>query len=169
MPVKEAKSLIDAWYMENFEYKIWKAETIAFANKYGYVTNPFGRRRWIRGCGSSDNYTRVHAENQAVNTPIQGGAADVCAEGFYRALMFLRERKLQTRASLQIHDAVLFDIPNDEELAIVQKNIPGLMEIEYDWMRGIPLCVDTKVGKTWGDLEESGVGVSAAISDTDGA
>jgi uracil-DNA glycosylase family 4 len=155
IPLADAWALVNGWHQENFEYKIWLAETIAFAQKHGYVSNPFGRRRWINGINSQDNKTRNHAENQAGNTPIQGGAADICAEGFWNSLRFLRENKLRSVAFCQVHDSILFDVPNEDELEILIHEVPRLMAIEYAWMAGIPLAVDVEVGKSWGELEEA--------------
>jgi len=154
IPVDEATALVKSWHQENFEYGIWRAETIAFAKRYGYVTNPFGRRRWIRGINSLDSATCNHADNQAGNTPIQGGAADICADGFINAHNFLREEGLRTVIFCQIHDSILLDVPDEDELEVVVREIPRLMENTYIWMGGIPLKVDVEVGKTWGELEE---------------
>jgi len=147
MSREEAKAFIDA-YLERFaKVHAFMRGTIEQASEQGYVTTLFGRRRQIPELRARNWQVRTLGERLAVNTVIQGTAADVLKLAMIGAHRALREAGLATRQILTIHDELLFEGPPgemDEVRAIVQR------EMLAPWGdRTPPLAVDAGLGQTW--------------------
>ena len=112
----------------------------------GYVTTPFGRRCWIPGIAEKNAARRAFAERQAINAPLQGGAADVIKRAMVRLPRALAEAGLSARLLLQVHDELLFEVPEaeaDETAALVKRVMEGAARLR------VPLVVETGVGPNW--------------------
>jgi DNA polymerase-1 len=142
----EAKEFIDA-YLERFpRVAAFIAETIERAREEGHVTTLWGRRRQIPELRARNYQTRTLGERLAVNTVIQGTAADIIKLAMVRCHAALAESTLQTRLLLTIHDELLFEGPPDEADAareLIEREMCGV------WEREPPLAVDVGVGRTW--------------------
>jgi DNA polymerase-1 len=146
IPREEAKEFIDA-YLERFpRVAAFIAQTIESAREDGYVTTLWGRRRQIPELRARNYQTRTLGERLAVNTVIQGTAADIIKLAMVRAHAALAESALQTRLLLTIHDELLFEAPPaevDEALPLIEREMCGV------WEREPPLAVDVGIGRTW--------------------
>ena len=146
IPQEEAQEFIDT-YLERFPaVRAYIAATIAEATTEGYVSTLFGRRRQIPELKARNRQVRSLGERLAVNTPIQGSAADIIKVAMVRAHYALRDAGLKTRLILQIHDELLFEAPLDEVDAareIVIREMEGAFPLDP------PLAVDVGVGPNW--------------------
>jgi DNA polymerase I len=146
IPREEAQEFIDR-YLEGFPaVRAFIAATIEQATSEGYVTTLLGRRRQIPELRARNVQVRQLGERLAVNTVIQGTAADVIKVAMVRAVAALRDAGLATRLILQIHDELLFEGPAEEaERAkeIVCREMVGALELDP------PLVVDAGVGPNW--------------------
>jgi DNA polymerase I len=146
IPQDEAQEFIDR-YLERFPaVRAYIDHTIAFATTEGYVTTLFGRRRQIPELKARQRQVRSLGERLAVNTPIQGSAADIIKVAMVRAHDALRDASLKTRLILQIHDELLFEAPVEE---VEQASAIVVREMERAFPLDPPLAVDVGVGKNW--------------------
>ena len=120
--------------------------TIERATEEGYVTTLLGRRRRIPELRSRKWGTRSLGERLAVNTPIQGSAADIIKVAMVRCREALRDAGLSTRLVLQIHDELLFEAP-DSEVDAASEIVVREMADAYDL--DPPLAVDVGSGENW--------------------
>ncbi|WP_130616634.1 DNA polymerase I [Cohnella abietis] len=116
------------------------------AKKDGYVTTLLERRRYLPEIRHSNFNLRSFAERTAMNTPIQGTAADIIKLAMMRMDEALRERGLQSRMLLQVHDELVFEVP-EEELEIMKKLVPEVMKNAL--VLDVPLLADVSVGNNW--------------------
>ncbi|HMH47665.1 MAG TPA: DNA polymerase I [Solirubrobacteraceae bacterium] len=146
IPREEAKTFIDA-YLERFpRVAAFIAETIERAKQEGYVKTLWGRRRQIPELQARNYQVRTLGERLAVNTVIQGTAADIIKLAMVRCHEALAQSELQTRLLLTIHDELLFEGPPSEEGAareLIEREMCGV------WDRDPPLAVDIGVGQNW--------------------
>ena len=142
----EGKSVIEAYFGRFPEIRRYISETVDFARQYGYVKTLSGRRRYIRDINSGNVNVRGFAERTAINTPIQGTAADLIKIAMIRIFDHLRREGLRTRMVLQVHDELLFEVPSNE-LEVIPDVIMELMENAMDI--GVPLQVETGLGDNW--------------------
>ena len=146
IPREEAKEFIDA-YLERFpRVAAFMAETIERAKEQSYVTTLWGRRRQIPELQARNYQVRMLGERLAVNTVIQGTAADIIKLAMVRTHAALAGAGLQTRLLLTIHDELLFEAPpaeQDAASALIEREMCGVWE--YD----PPLDVDVGVGQNW--------------------
>jgi len=146
IPRRQATDLIEAYFAQYPGVKEYMENTIAFARKYGYVRTELGRRRFLRDINSRNATSRQAAERNAINTPVQGTAADLIKLAMVRIHHELLEKKMQARMVLQVHDELLFDVPRAEEIAvreIVRRCMIGAMDL------GVPLEVEIGSGPDW--------------------
>ncbi len=146
----EAKAFIDA-YLERFDkVHAFMRETIEKATEEGFVTTLFGRRRQIPELRARNYQVRMLGERLAVNTIIQGTAADVMKLAMIGAHDALRNEGLATRLILTIHDELLFEGPEDE---MDRVRVLAEREMTAPWPHLPPLAVDVGVGRTWMDAK----------------
>jgi DNA polymerase I len=146
IPHEEASEYIERYLARFPAVRAYIGRTIAEASEAGYVKTLFGRRRDIPELRSRKYQTRSLGERLAVNTPIQGTAADIIKIAMVRCDSVLRERGMRTRLVLTIHDELLFEGPEaelDEASALVKR------EMEGAWVLDPPLKVDVGVGANW--------------------
>ena len=112
----------------------------------GYVVSPFGRRCWVPGIADKNGARRAYAERQAINAPLQGGAADIIKRAMVKLPAALRAEGLASRLLLQVHDELLFEAPEHEaeKLAAVVRRV-----MESAAVLSVPLVVETGAGRTW--------------------
>lgn len=120
------------------------------AKQKGYVTTLLKRRRYIPDITSRNFNVKSFAERTAMNTPIQGSAADIIKKAMIDMARKLKEENLQTNLLLQVHDELIFEAPK-EEIAILEKIVPEVMEnaLQLD----VPLKVDFASGPSWYDAK----------------
>jgi DNA polymerase-1 len=118
------------------------------ARIHGYVTTPFGRRCTIPGIADRNMQRRAGAERQAINAPLQGGAADVMKRAMVRLPAALAAAGLRSRLLLTVHDELLFEAPEDEAetLAALAKRV-----MEGAASLSVPLTVETGIGRSWAE------------------
>jgi DNA polymerase-1 len=146
IPREEAKEFIDAYLQRFPRVAAFIAETIEQAKQQSYVTTLWGRRRQIPELQARNYQVRTLGERLAVNTVIQGTAADIIKLAMVRTHHALAGSGLQTRLLLTIHDELLFEAPPSEQDAareLVEREMCGV------WDRDPPLAVEAGVGRTW--------------------
>lgn len=146
IPRSEAKELIDNYFEKYPGVRTYIDKTIEFAKEHGYVATQTGRRRYIRDINSKNFTIRSAAERLAMNSPIQGTAADMLKLAMIRVHEALRKENAQTKMLLTVHDEIVFDLHKSEE----EKMVP----IIVDAMRNalpmkVPIVVETGTGKNW--------------------
>ncbi len=143
---REAADLITAYFEHYPTIKKFMETSIAKARECGYAVTMLGRRRVLRDINSRNVTVRQSAERDAINTPVQGTAADLIKLAMVKVDRALKVAGLKTKMILQIHDELLFDVPLEEVekvKEIVKREMEGAMDI------GIPLEVGIGVGKNW--------------------
>ncbi len=147
---KEAAQFIRAYFEKYSGVRDFRDRTLDQARRDMKVTTLFGRVRPIPDIHSKNFNLRGFAERTAVNTPLQGTAADLIKLAMIRIDEVLRERKLRSRMLLQVHDELVFEVPEDE-VEYMKALVADRME-NVQTLR-VPLKVDVGVGKNWRDLE----------------
>jgi DNA polymerase-1 len=143
----EAKIYIDAYFQRYPEIREYMENTKEQARIDGYVLTPFGRKCWVPRIKDKMHGLRAYAERQAINAPLQGGAADVIKRAMIKLPTALRTAKLSARLILQVHDELLFEAPEDEAAAtaeIAQVTMQNAVSLS------VPLTVETGIGSNWG-------------------
>jgi DNA polymerase I len=142
----EARGYIDRYFERYPGIRAYMERTKEEARIKGYVVSPFGRRCWVPGIADKNGARRAYAERQAINAPLQGGAADIIKRAMVRLPAALRAEGLRSRLVLQVHDELLFEAPEDEAetLAGVARRV-----MESAAVLSVPLVVETGVGRTW--------------------
>ncbi|WP_411503709.1 DNA polymerase I [Brevibacillus centrosporus] len=143
---KEAGDFIERYFSVFSGVKLWMEEIVKQAKQDGFVTTLLNRRRYLPDIRSSNFNLRSFAERTAMNTPIQGTAADVIKLAMIRMQDSLQEKGLKSRMLLQVHDELVFEVPQDE-LEMMKQLVPEVMEsaLKLD----VPLKVDVSFGHTW--------------------
>jgi DNA polymerase-1 len=144
----EARGYIDAYFARYPAIRTYMERTKVEARSCGYVTSAFGRRCWIPGIADKNPARRAYGERQAINAPLQGGAADIIKRAMVRLPAALRAAGLTARLVLQVHDELLFEAPEAEvaKLSALAKQV-----MEDAATLSVPLVVETGSGRTWAD------------------
>lgn len=144
----EARSYIDAYFQRYPAIRGYMERTRDAARANGYVLTPFGRRCWIAGIADKNPARRGYGERQAINAPLQGGAADIIKRAMVKLPAALRASGLQARMLLQVHDELVFEAPaaQAEALAALAKSV-----METAATLSVPLVVETGIGKNWAE------------------
>jgi DNA polymerase-1 len=143
----EAKELIDTYFQQYNGLKRYMDDTVESAREHGYVKTLLGRRRYLRDIDSRNSLARSNAERVAINTPIQGTAADLIKVAMINIHRALLDKKLDTKMILQVHDELVFDVPTGE-LETVKPIIHELMTTAIPNLK-VPILVEMGVGKNW--------------------
>ncbi|MDJ0387785.1 DNA polymerase I [Roseomonas sp. E05] len=148
IPPAEARSIIDAYFSQYpgilEEMERLKSE----AREKGYVLTPFGRKLWIDGIQAKEQARRGNAERAAINAPFQGGAAEIIKRAMVRMPRALKAAGLKARMLLQVHDELLFEVPEGEVEATaecVRAVMEGVAELR------VPLKAEIGHGANWGE------------------
>jgi DNA polymerase-1 len=144
----EAGSYIAAYFMRYPGIRAYMERTKEEARIHGYVTTPFGRRCYIPGIADKNMARRAGAERQAINAPLQGGAADIIKRAMVRLPAALQATGVSGRLLLQVHDELLFEAPEAEAetLASLARTV-----MEGAANLSVPLTVETGIGHSWAD------------------
>ncbi len=143
----EAKELIDTYFQQYNGLKRYMDDTVESAREHGYVKTLLGRRRYLRDIDSRNSLARSNAERVAINTPIQGTAADLIKVAMINIHQALLDKKLDTKMILQVHDELVFDVPTGE-LETVKPIIHELMTTAIPNLK-VPILVEMGVGRNW--------------------
>lgn len=148
---KQAHEFIQNYFKEFPGVKEYVDGIVKKAREQGYVETITHRRRYLPDIHAKSFSRRAFAERTAMNTPIQGSAADIIKIAMIRMANVLKEKHLQAKMLLQIHDELVFEAP-DEEIPVLEQLVPTVMDssVKLD----VPLKVESKVGDTWYDLKE---------------
>lgn len=144
--VEEAQQFITSYFVQYPGVNAFMAGTIADAHKNGYVTTMFNRRRYLPDIHSDNQRVREGAERVAINTPIQGSAADLIKIAMINLQRRLRKENLQARMILQVHDELVFEAPEEEIAklrALVLEEMSGAVHLD------VPIKVEAGVGENW--------------------
>ncbi|NPA94489.1 MAG: DNA polymerase I [Thermodesulfobacteria bacterium] len=147
---KEAKEFIDAYFQRHPGVKRYMEETIARCRESGYVETILGRRRYIKDIRAKSRNIRQFAERTAINTPIQGSAADIIKLAMLRVHERFEENTTNAKLLLQVHDELVVECPEEvaprvaQELREIMENVVELR---------VPLKVSVGMGKNWNELK----------------
>jgi DNA polymerase-1 len=148
IPRKEAGDIIDNYFLQYPTIKTYMDESINRAREFGYVETILGRRRYLRDINSANATVRGFAERNAINAPIQGSAADLIKVAMIDIDAAFTKENLRTKMTLQVHDELVFDVPNDElEMVkpIIKEKMEGAIKLK------VPVDVEMGTGKNWLD------------------
>ncbi|MGH7262820.1 MAG: DNA polymerase, partial [Candidatus Rokuibacteriota bacterium] len=129
--------------------KAYLDATLAEGREKGYVTTLLGRRRYLPELKATNPNARGMAERMAMNAPVQGSAADLIKIAMVRMAAALETKKLKSRMLLQVHDELLFEVP-EEEISALESLAREIMEAAM--ALAVPLRVDIKTGLTWAEV-----------------
>jgi DNA polymerase-1 len=149
IPQNEARAYIDRYFDRYRGVKTFIEETLAQVRKDGSVRTLFGRMRPIPDMESRNPNQRGFAERTAINTPLQGTAADLIKLAMIAIDRQLTERNLKTRMILQVHDELIFEVPLQEKSEVetlVREQMEGVVQLK------VPLVADVGFGPNWRDL-----------------
>jgi DNA polymerase-1 len=146
----EAKQFIDNYFEKYAGVRRYLDDSLEEARRTMKVKTLFGRIRPMPDINSKNSLQRGFAERTAVNTPLQGTAADLIKIAMIRIDHAIRERDLKSRMTLQVHDELVFEVP-EAEVDIMRSLIREYMEKVHDLE--VPLLVEIGVGSNWRDLE----------------
>ena len=148
IPVDEAKAYIDNYFVHYKGVKEFINKTISEAKEKGYVTTMLNRKRYIPELVSANGATRNFGERMAVNTPIQGSAADLIKMAMINIDKRLDKERLKSMMILQVHDELVFETP-ESELEIIKELVKK--EMENVMPMSVPIKVDIGTGKNWSE------------------
>jgi len=146
----QAHDYIEKYFLRYPEVQKYQKQTIILAKENGYVTTLFGRRRYLPDINNPNYNIRSFAERTAINTPIQGTAADIIKIAMLNIDKELESLGLQSKMILQVHDELIFDMV-EEERAILPQLVKRLMESAI--ALSVPLIVDMKMGADWYNMQ----------------
>ncbi len=146
IPRAEAREIIDAYFAQFPRLKAYQQENIAFAREHGYVSTVLGRKRYLADINSAKAVVRGFAERNAINAPIQGSAADIIKIAMINIQREIKSRHLKSRMIMQVHDELVFDMWQEEEVLLrqlINEKMTGAVSLR------IPLVVDINTGANW--------------------
>ncbi len=147
---KQAKEFIAEYFTQYPQVKDYMDKAVQVARDKGYAETIMHRRRYLPDIHSKNHNVRAFAERTAINSPIQGSAADIIKIAMINMQKKLDELHLKTKMVIQVHDELIFDVPKDE-LETVKKIVPEVMQsaVKLD----VPLVADTGWGHNWYDAK----------------
>lgn len=144
----EAKEIIDNYKNEFTGIQKYMDDTINFAREHGYVQTLMGRKRWLRDITSANHTVRSFAERNAINSPIQGSAADMIKLAMIKINDKLKSSRLQSKMILQVHDELVFDVVK-EEADEMKALILDCMQSAMMLPNGVPVVAEVGMGVNW--------------------
>jgi DNA polymerase-1 len=148
IPPGEGRSIIDAYFAQYPGIRQEMERLKEEARIHGFVRTPFGRKLWIPDIATRDPVRRAGAERAAINAPFQGGAAEIIKRAMVRLPRALRDAGLKARMLLQVHDELVFEVPEAEveaTSAIVRQIMESVATLR------VPLSVDIGQGHSWAE------------------
>lgn len=146
--LEQSKEFIETYFKRYAGIRKYMDETIAFAREKGYVTTMFGRRRLIPQINDKNYVVRQNAERVAINTPLQGTAAEIIKIAMIK--IYKKMADMKSKMVLQVHDELIFDTHKDE-LEALQPLVKA--EMEKAVKLKVPVVVDTGFGNNWLDAK----------------
>ena len=146
IPVKEAKAYIESYFEKYADVKKYLDKTVADAKEKGFVTTLFGRRRYIPEINASNFMQRSFGERVAMNTPIQGTAADIIKIAMVNVHRELKKNGLKAKLILQVHDELIIESPKSEAAKaqeILEKCMTDAAKLS------VPLLAEASTGENW--------------------
>ena len=146
----DAKELMQNYFAAFPGIKEYMSDAIESARKKGYAENLFGRRRTIGDMNNPNRFVREGAERLAINTPVQGTAADLIKKAMILIQESIRTKKLKSRMVLQIHDELLFEVEPGEEKVLedmARKEMESVVKLK------VPLKASGAFGKNWNECK----------------
>jgi DNA polymerase-1 len=150
IPLAEAADYIKRYFERLPGVRSFVEQTLKSARECGYVTTMYGRRRYLPELNGPDGGARAQAERIAVNTPIQGSAADLIKLAMVRLHATLVSRRLSAKIVLQVHDELLLEVQNSSLEAVreaLSREMEGVASLR------VPLRIELKIGPNWGELQ----------------
>ena len=147
---KEAKEYITNYFTRFSKVKGYLDSLKEECEKHGYTQTLYGRKRYIKDINSTNRQMKSMAERMAINTPIQGTAADIIKMAMLKIDKELKAKKLKSKMLLQVHDELIFDVPKEEvdELKnLIKKEMENVASLD------VPLKVDIGSAENWYDLK----------------
>ncbi|MBY0332941.1 MAG: DNA polymerase I, partial [Acetobacteraceae bacterium] len=148
IPPGEARGIIDAYFTQYPGIRDSMERVKEEARTHGFVRTAFGRKIWVPDIAAKDAVRRAGAERAAINAPFQGGAAEVIKRAMVRVPLALRDAGLAGRMLLQVHDELVFEVPEAEAEAtgaVVRRIMEGVATLR------VPLAVEIGTGRSWAD------------------
>lgn len=149
IPLRQAQQYIEQYFARYSGVRAFMEGVVHTARETGFVTTLLGRRRSMPELGSQDRGVAQAAERTAANTPLQGSAADIIKLAMVAIDRRIRRQELAAAMLLQVHDELLFEVPEDEVdvvSALVREEMEGAYTLD------VPLRVDVRQGKNWADV-----------------
>ena len=146
----EAKEIIDNYKKQFPGIQKYMDDTINFAREHGYVQTLMGRKRWLRDINSSNFTVRGFAERNAINSPIQGTAADMIKLAMIKVHASYEKEGFKSRMILQVHDELVFDATKDE-VKELKPLIVECMQAAMPLPNKVPVIAECGEGKNWLD------------------
>ncbi len=147
---KEAAEFIERYFKSYPKVKQYMDDIVSEAREKGYVSTLLHRRRYLPEITSRNFNLRSFAERTAMNTPIQGTAADIIKKAMVEMATELEQQNLSSRMLLQVHDELIFEVP-EAELKTMLELVPKVMEQAVSL--NVPLKADVSTGETWYDAK----------------
>ncbi|MFZ1800674.1 MAG: DNA polymerase I [Chitinophagaceae bacterium] len=144
----EAKEIIDNYKKEFSGITKFMDDTINFAREHGYVQTLMGRKRWLRDINSSNFTVRGFAERNAINSPIQGTAADMIKMAMIKIHDAIKVQNLKSKMILQVHDELVFDVPKNE-VEVLKKLVLENMRTAHPLPNDLPVVAEVGSGMNW--------------------
>jgi len=144
----EAKTIIDNYKKEFNGITRYMDDMIEFARANGYVQTLMGRKRWLRDINSANFTVRGFAERNAINSPIQGTAADMIKLAMIKVQRAIKNEGLRSKMILQVHDELVFDVYRDE-IDAMKKLVLDNMQSALELPNNVPVIAEAGVGENW--------------------
>jgi DNA polymerase-1 len=144
----EAKEIIDNYKKQFPNIQQYMDNTILFAKEHGYVETLMGRKRWLKDINSANFTVRGFAERNAINSPIQGTAADMIKLAMIQIQKEFSKHKFKSKMLLQVHDELVFDVRKDE-LEVVKPVIIQCMQHALALPNDVPTDAEIGSGLNW--------------------
>jgi DNA polymerase I len=144
----EAKEIIDNYKKQFPNIQKYMDDTINFAKENGYVQTLMGRKRWLKDINSANFTVRGFAERNAINSPIQGSAADMIKLAMIKIHAEFNKQNFKSRMLLQVHDELVFDAHKDE-IDIIKPVILHCMQTALALPNGVPTDAEIGMGENW--------------------
>ena len=148
IPRSEAKEIIDNYKKQFPNIQRYMDDTINFAKEHGYVQTLMGRKRWLKDINSANFTVRGFAERNAINSPIQGTAADMIKLAMIKIHDVFKQRGFKSKMLLQVHDELVFDAHKDE-LEIIKPVIIQCMQTALALPNDVPTDAEIGSGENW--------------------
>ena len=148
LPDSEAKEIIDNYKKQFPGIQKYMDDTINFAREHGYVQTLMGRKRWLRDINSANFTVRGFAERNAINSPIQGTAADMIKLAMQKVHAAMKKEKMKSKMLLQVHDELVFDALKSEAKEL-KPLVIECMQSAMPLPNKVPVIAECGKGDNW--------------------